>query len=1118
MSERDIFIAALQKDVPAQRQTYLDEACAGQSEMRARVESLLRLNEGAGSFLERPAAESTDTGAFPNAAEGALSREAPGALIGPYKLLQQIGEGGMGTVWMAEQTTPVKRFVALKVIKAGMDSRQMLARFEAERQALARMDHPNIARVLDAGTTEQRRPYFVMELVKGVSITRYCDEKRLTPRERLELFIPVCQAVQHAHQKGIIHRDLKPTNILVGIYDAKAVPRIIDFGVAKAAGPKLTEATLFTGFGTVIGTPEYMSPEQAQLDNLDIDTRSDIYSLGVLLYELLTGTTPFTKKDLEKAGLLETLRVIREQEPPKPSMKLSTVEGLPTLAANRGTEPAKLTKLLRGELDWIVMRCLEKDRKRRYETASSLAADVQRYLHDEPVRAGPPSTWYRFRKFVRRNRRAVATAAAACVAVVLAITGLAISTFLIVREQRATEKAKVALQRDTYFHRIALAHHELSADRLGRAVRFLKECPKDLQGWEWDYLTRLCRVEPLVLRAKTEVNGLAFSRGGEFLASAVGDGTVQVWNCQTGAEVRVFRAHAGSVYSVAFHPDGKHLASAGADRKARVWDWATGHEVFNGPSGADHNRGTGCCVAFSPDGRRLAVGSDGAVNVWDWETSRLALPPLRGHAKKGISVTFSPDGRRLASGSWSGEIMIWDAQTGNRLHSLSEHHHPISALAFSREGQRLVSACFNESLIVWDATTGLRVGTLEGHERLVLGVAFSRDGSRIASAGEDKTVRVWETATGREVLDLRGHTQASVGVAFTSDGLRLASGSWDKSVRVWDATPLRGNEAQEALTFPQHGEVWTVAVSPEGRRIASAGLGVESPVKVWDVASGQESVEFCGHQAVVFRVAWHPDGEWVASSGWDGERELFVVKVWNARTGDVGFEVAKGMETPALAFSPNGEYLVTSAANGKVRVWNARTGQEVQPLDSHDRPVLGLVFSGKGGHLASASADGAVRLWDATRLGKEQAPRNIFSARVGIGHRTISFSSDGRSLVAGGEKNTVKIWHVQTGQELQKLDGHSGDVWATVFSPDTASRWVASAGEESTVRIWDSQSGDLLRTFRGHTGVVSSLAFGPDSRWLISGSRDHTVKIWDLTHLDVAAARQSIHLKKEEQP
>jgi tetratricopeptide (TPR) repeat protein len=425
MNERDIFIAALHQQDPAERAALLDRACGEDRALRERVEELLRVQEQLGSFMERPAEGVAATGAFFPAPREQSAGEGPGTVIGPYKLVQEIGEGGMGTVWMAQQTEPVKRLVALKVIKLGMDSRQVITRFEVERQALALMDHPNIARVFDAGTTANGRPYFVMELVKGVPITKYCDEHRLTPRQRLELFIPVCQAIQHAHQKGIIHRDIKPSNVLIASYDGRPVPKVIDFGVAKATGQQLTEHTLVTGFGTVVGTLEYMSPEQAELNQLDIDTRSDIYSLGVLVYELLTGTTPLEKKRLKEAAMLELLRVIREEEPPRPSTRLlESKDTLPSISAQRQMEPAKLTKLVRGELDWIVMKALEKDRNRRYETANGFAADVHRYLADEPVLACPPSGWYRFRKFARRNRGAVLTAVAALVLVVVAGAGI----------------------------------------------------------------------------------------------------------------------------------------------------------------------------------------------------------------------------------------------------------------------------------------------------------------------------------------------------------------------------------------------------------------------------------------------------------------------------------------------------------------------------------------------------------------------------------------------------------------------------------------------------------------------------------------------------------------------
>jgi serine/threonine protein kinase/Flp pilus assembly protein TadD len=430
----ELFLKALELPSAAERGDFLERECAGDAALRAEVDSLLQANERAGQFLEQPVADSVATGAFQSNLDSAPA-ETPGTVVGPYKLLEIVGEGGMGTVWLAQQSEPVKRLVALKLIKPGMDSRQVLVRFEAERQALAMMDHPNIARVLDAGATSTGRPYFVMELVKGVPITHFCDERRLTPRERLELFVPVCQAIQHAHQKGVIHRDIKPSNVLVALYDGQPVPKVIDFGVAKAAGQPLTEKTLVTGLGTVVGTPEYMSPEQAELNQLDIDTRSDIYSLGVLMYELLTGTTPLLRKRVKERALLEVLRIIREEEPPRPSTRLSTTDQLPSIAANRGLEPRKLSGLVRGELDWIVMKCLEKDRNRRYETANGLAMDLQRYLSDEPVLAGPPTARYRFRKFVRRNKRSLLMAGVVGVAALVATAGVAASAGWVVRDR-----------------------------------------------------------------------------------------------------------------------------------------------------------------------------------------------------------------------------------------------------------------------------------------------------------------------------------------------------------------------------------------------------------------------------------------------------------------------------------------------------------------------------------------------------------------------------------------------------------------------------------------------------------------------------------------------------------
>jgi serine/threonine protein kinase/Leucine-rich repeat (LRR) protein len=433
-SPRDLFLEALEKPAPSERSAFLDGACRGDAALRSAVEELLA-NHRDDSFLEAPAITSpTVTGA---------PAEQPGERIGHYKLLQRIGEGGFGIVWMAEQEQPVRRRVALKIIKMGMDTREVIARFEQERQALAMMDHPNIARVFDAGATQSGRPFFVMELVRGVKITEYCDEQQLPNEQRLALFIRVCQAVQHAHQKGIIHRDLKPSNILVTINDGEPVPKVIDFGVAKATQGRLTDATLFTQFEQMVGTPLYMSPEQAELTSLDIDTRSDIYSLGVLLYELLTGHTPIDTTTMAQAGMDEIRRIIREVDPPRPSARVKTLAGneLTTAAKRRHTDAAKLPSALRGDLDWIVMKCLEKDRKRRYDTANGLALDLQRHLANEIVTARPPTATYLLGKLVRRNKLAVTAGAAIAASLVI---GIAASVWQAVRAEREAKRAKAA--------------------------------------------------------------------------------------------------------------------------------------------------------------------------------------------------------------------------------------------------------------------------------------------------------------------------------------------------------------------------------------------------------------------------------------------------------------------------------------------------------------------------------------------------------------------------------------------------------------------------------------------------------------------------------------------------
>jgi serine/threonine protein kinase len=499
-TEESIFTQALDLPDSVARSALLDAACGSDAELRKRVEGLLQSHGDAGSFLATPASTIA-------CCAGEPMTEKPGMHIGPYKLLQQIGEGGMGVVYMAEQEKPVRRRVALKIIKPGMDSHQVIARFESERQALAMMDHQNIARVLDAGATPSGRPYFVMELVHGVPLVKFCDDSRLTLQQRLELFVQICHAIQHAHQKGIIHRDLKASNILVTMYDDKPTPKVIDFGVAKAIEQRLTEKTLFTQYGMLVGTFEYMSPEQAEMNALGVDTRSDIYSLGVLLYELLTGTTPLERPTVREAALMEVVRLIKEQEAPRPSVRLTTSGTLNKVAAACQTEAARLPQLLQGELDWIVMKCLEKDRTRRYETANGLARDVERYLHDEPVEACPPSVMYRLRKAARKHRRLLT--AATCFAALLvaaAAVSTALATWAMRSEAAATaarNHAESALKRETAAHadaEAARAKAETYADRLSRATRFASEGIGSYYRGNWneanDRFAKAVQAEP----------------------------------------------------------------------------------------------------------------------------------------------------------------------------------------------------------------------------------------------------------------------------------------------------------------------------------------------------------------------------------------------------------------------------------------------------------------------------------------------------------------------------------------------------------------------------------------------------------------------------------------------
>jgi WD40 repeat protein/serine/threonine protein kinase len=1090
---REIFVE-LVANVPAEQwEARLLELAGDDDEVRHRVELLLAAHRQGGSFLASPAAPLGITADDP-------ITERPGTVIGPYKLLEQIGEGGFGVVFMAEQTQPVRRKVALKILKPGMDTRQVVARFEAERQALAIMDHPNIAKVLDGGATASGRPFFVMELVKGVPITDFCDQNHLTPQQRLELFVPVCHAVQHAHQKGIIHRDLKPSNVIVTVHDTTPVPRIIDFGVAKALGQELTDKTLFTGFAQLIGTPLYMSPEQAGQSGLDIDTRSDIYSLGVLLYELLTGTTPFTKERFKQATYDEIRRIIREEEPPKPSTRLSELgrsgersrtnaadpaglsgptSSLASVSAVRQTEPTKLTKLVRGELDWVVMKALEKDRNRRYETANALASDLRKYLADEPVQACPPSAVYRFRKFARRNKSALAMAALIASALVMAVVGLAVSNWLVARERDqkvqalserekslASESAALALadvsaaeaEANLYVARMNLAQIDLENGNVGRILDVLGSYrhptpgKRDLRGWEWYYQDRLCNSDLRTLKGHTgAVHSLGFSLDGSRLASASGD-TVKVWDLTRDRELGTVK------------------------RQQVRWQVASGERL------------TDTSVTLDVDGSRLAAGSsDGTLEIWDAVSGR-KLVGLKGHPGRVVSVAFSPDGSQLASGGVDGMVKVWDAAGGQELRTLKGHGRAVWALAFNPSGKLLASGSGDRTIRLWDVAKGQELRTLKGHAGEVTTVAFGPDGAMLSSGSEDGTVKIWDTAKGQELRTFK-LTWGMQGVAFSADGGWRASGSMYQMVNVSDADggvrTLRGHTDH----------VLSVVLSPDARRLASG--GVDGTIKIWDASGGPTPRTCKGHVQGVRIVAFSPDGSRLTSWSVDG------IKIWDVGGGQK-LRTLKGhtINVMTAALSPDGSQLASGCWDGTIKLWDVVGDRDLGTLEGHTGRIHSVAYSADGSRLASASLDGTIKLWDVVDA------RELFTLRGHTDVFSVAFSPDGRRLASGSLDRTVKIWDVASGQELRTLKGHAQQVWSVAFSPD--GRRLASGSVDQTVRIWDAASGQELRTLKGHINNVYSVAFSPDGRRLASGSVDQTVKIWD------AASGQELFTLKEQ--